>query len=431
VVSTDGIYVKNGVSLGVAGNHTLTLGGTSSSTPLNTISGNISDGGGDRSLSIALAPGASNNSNRWTLSGNNTYTGTTTITNGALTIGHVNALGSTSAGTSVAAGAGLFFRGNVGTVAAEALTIAGNGPDNKGALRNVNGTNTWTGTIAATTPTGGGTTIGSDAGGLTLSSTADITTSSNGTLRFVGAAPLTVNGSISGTASVTNVAASGGTAVNGAAVIFGGDNKAYTGATTVTGGILRVNTGITATSAFNVGAGGILQGNGGTINTSISTVINGTGTGALGTISAGTGTGNIGAFTTGNLSLGEFSRMVADVNFDGTGSSDRINVSALTITSGAALEVNLLGVAPQIGTTVLVINNAGVWNNGLLSVGGSTVADDATFTTASGTYRLDYNYTGALGSGVAVTLLEVIPEPSTMGLLGFAMVAVGIRRRRA
>lgn len=430
VISSDGIYVKNGVSLGIAGNHTLTLGGTSSSTPLNTISGNIIDGGLDRSLSITLAPGALNNNNRWTLSGNNSYTGLTTITNGALTVGHVNALGSTSAGTSVAAGAGLFFRGNVGTMAAEALTIAGNGPDNKGALRNVNGTNIWTGTIAATTPTGGSTTIGSDAGALTLSSAADITTSSNGTLRFVGAASLTVNGSISGTANVTNVAASGGTAVNGAVVIFGGDSKAYTGTTTVTGGILRVNTGITGTSAFNVGAGGILQGNGGTINTTISTIINGA-SGSLGTISAGTGTGNIGALTTGELNLGTFSRMVADVNYDGAGSSDKINVSALTIASGAALEINLMGTAPQIGATVLVINNAGVWNGGLLSVGGSTVADDATFTTASGTYRLDYNYTGSLGSGVAVTLLEVIPEPSTMGLLGFAAIAVGMRRRRA
>jgi len=431
VISSDGIYVKNGVSLGIAGNHTLTLGGTSSSTPLNTISGNISDGGADRSLSITLAPGALNNNNRWTLSGNNSYTGLTTITNGALTIGHVNALGATSAGTSVASGAGLFFRGTVsGTMAAEALTIAGNGPDNKGALRNVNGTNTWHGTIAATTTTGTSTTIGSDAGSLTLSSTADITTSGSGTLRFVGAASLTVNGSISGAASVTNVAASGGTAVNGAVVIFGGDSKAYTGTTTVTGGILRVNTGITGTSAFNVGAGGILQGNGGTINTTISTIINGA-SGSLGTISAGMGTGNIGSLTTGELSLGAFSRMVADVNYDGLGTSDVINVSALTIASGAALEINLMGTTPQIGSTVLVIKNSGVWNGGLLSVGGSTVADDATFTTASGTYRLDYNYAGSLGSGVAVTLLEVIPEPSTMGLLGFAAIAVGMRRRRA
>ncbi len=431
VVSTDGIYVKNSVSLGITGNHTLTLGGSSNSTPLNTISGVISDGGSDRSLSIAMDPGALNPNNRWTLSGNNTYTGTTAVNFGALTIGHVNALGATSSGTSVAAGAGLFFRGTVGTVAAEALTIAGNGPDAKGALRNVGGTNTWTGTIAATTPTGGSATIGSDAATLTLSTTADITTSGSGMLRFVGAGTTAVNGAITGAASVTNVAAAGGTAVNGNLVIMANDSKTYTGGTTVVGGTMRVNTAITSTSEFNVGAGGVLQGSGGTINTSIATVINGTGTAALATVSTGNGTGSIGAVTTGELSLGTYSRMIADANFDAVGGgSDRMNVSSLTITSGAALEINRMGTNSVIGATLLLISNSGVWNGGLFTVAGNAVADDTTFSSGTGVYRLDYNYTGPLGTGVAVTLLEVIPEPGTTALVGFAVIAAGLRRRR-
>jgi fibronectin-binding autotransporter adhesin len=157
VNSGDGIYVRNGVSLGVTGTHTLTLSGTSGTTPLNTISGIISDGGADRTLNINI----NGPSVRWTLSGNNTYTGTTTVTSGALTLAtSVNALGSTSAGTTVLSGAGLFFRGNVGSMAAESLTITGNGPDAKGALRNVGGTtNVWNGTIAATTATGTSATI--------------------------------------------------------------------------------------------------------------------------------------------------------------------------------------------------------------------------------------------------------------------------------
>jgi hypothetical protein len=90
-----------------------------------------------------------------------------------------------------------------------------------------------------------------------------------------------------------------------------------------------------------------------------------------------------------------------------------------------------MGTNPVIGSALLFINNTGAWNNGLFSVNGAAIADEGTFTVGTGVYRLDYNYTGALGSGVAVTLLEVIPEPSAMGLLGFAAIVAGMRRRRA
>jgi hypothetical protein len=193
-----------------------------------------------------------------------------------------------------------------------------------------------------------------------------------------------------------------------------------------------VNTSLTSTTDFDVGAGGILQGTGGTINTAITTELNGTGTlsTTIATLAPGAAAGTIGSITTGELSLGSFSRMIADVNYDGAGSSDRMNVSVLTIASGAALEVNLLGTSPTVGLTVLVINNAGVWNGGLFTVNGNTVADDSSFSSAGSTYQINYNYTGALGSGVALTLIEAVPEPGAAALVGFAMVAAGLRRRR-
>jgi hypothetical protein len=93
--------------------------------------------------------------------------------------------------------------------------------------------------------------------------------------------------------------------------------------------------------------------------------------------------------------------------------------------------MNPLGTNSVIGSTLLLINRSGVWNGGLVSVGGNTVADEGTFTSGTGVYRLDYDYSGALGTGAAVTLLEVIPEPSTAASTGFAVLAACLRRRRA
>jgi autotransporter-associated beta strand protein len=79
------------------------------------------------------------------LSGNNTYTGATTITGGTAQVRTNNALGTTAAGTTIASGATLDFQ-NVNYSTAEGVTIAG-------------------GTIAASTGTStfaGGVTLGAD-----------------------------------------------------------------------------------------------------------------------------------------------------------------------------------------------------------------------------------------------------------------------------
>ena len=69
-----------------------------------------------------------------TLSGNNTYNGTTTISAGALKAGSGTALGSTANGTTVASGATLDVNGqNLGT---EVVTISGTGVGGAGAIVN-------------------------------------------------------------------------------------------------------------------------------------------------------------------------------------------------------------------------------------------------------------------------------------------------------
>lgn len=83
------------------------------------------------------------------LNGENSYTGTTTISAGTLKVGHSKALGSTgtSSGTSVTAGATLQVSSSNGITVAEPITSLA------GTLQNVSGTNTWSGSIAITAAT--------------------------------------------------------------------------------------------------------------------------------------------------------------------------------------------------------------------------------------------------------------------------------------
>lgn len=425
--NTTGIVVRNGVSwTGTAASGTLTLGGTNSNTSASsTISGVISNGAAGKTLNLVVNP--SSGSNRWVLSGNNTYTGTTTISNGAVTLGNINALGAsgTGSGTSVSGGGSIFMRSSIGSFA-ENLQIAGLGADSRGALRNVGGSNTWTGTIAADATAN--VAIGADGGTLTLSQTAVISTTGTAALQFVtapgGTGTVIVNGNISGSASIAKIGAVGGI------LVLGGDAKTYTGETNVTTGVIRLNTALNGTSGIVVGASGILQGAGG--STVAPTTLNGTGylSTTIATLAPGSGLGTVGTLNLGQVNFGQYSKMSVDVNFDASASSDLLITSGLNITPGAILEINRLGGSPVINSALLFIQHSGVWDGDHFTVDGSAVADDTTFTTGGNVYRIDYNYDGELGRGVALTLIEVVPEPGAISLIGVAAVASSFRRRR-
>ena len=135
--NSDSIISFNGV---VSGNKPIVIG-------TNSFAGNTTDAGETRVV----------------FSGNNTYTGATTVERGALTITHANALGTSAAGTSVSGNAVLRMSGGI-TVASEALTLNGGGFAETGALRSMSESNNYDGLITLS----GGNTFLAAASGATL-----------------------------------------------------------------------------------------------------------------------------------------------------------------------------------------------------------------------------------------------------------------------
>jgi len=187
-----------------------TLGGLSGSSALNLVD--------SASGAVALSVGKNNSSTTYsgalggagsltkigygvlTLSGASGYSGATLVSQGALNVQNASALGSTAAGTTVAADATLQLQGGV-TVTGEALALTGSGVGGNGALRNISGDNAWTGDLTIT----GGTATGAnrihvDDGLLTISGDINLAATS-GTQLHVGTSDtgnLTISGNISG-----------------------------------------------------------------------------------------------------------------------------------------------------------------------------------------------------------------------------------------
>jgi len=118
-------------------------------TALTTYSGQLHTGGFTKSGTGVLL-----------LSGNNIYSGNTTISSGVLRVSNSGALGSSAAPTIVNSGAAMELTG--GALTAEPVTLAGPGVASGGALRNLSGSNA----VGAVTLSSGAT-IAVDAGQLT------------------------------------------------------------------------------------------------------------------------------------------------------------------------------------------------------------------------------------------------------------------------
>jgi autotransporter-associated beta strand protein len=153
-----------------------------------TISGGINGAGND--LTLAPSDGAAltlagvitdstgttnllmNGGGEATLSGNNTYSGTTTVNDGTLRITHAGALGDTSSGTVVNSGGSLALSGGLDLGAGEGFTVTGPGDSGTGyaALYSTSGYNEINGTV---TITGGSASFGA-ATGATLALDGDV-----------------------------------------------------------------------------------------------------------------------------------------------------------------------------------------------------------------------------------------------------------------
>ena len=204
------------VTSGVVGSATLQVNSAG------TFSGLLEDGLGELSF-------IKNGSNIMTLTSANTYSGLTTVKgSGRLQISHSEALGATASGTIVENGSSLQLVGDI-AVGDESLSLTGNGVSSQGALYNVSGSNTWSGTLDLA----GNTTIEVDLGSeLSLLGSSSITSSSNRHLDLHTRGDMLIEGVIATGSGYLQKHDDGMLTLKG--------NNTYTGITYIINGIVKI-----------------------------------------------------------------------------------------------------------------------------------------------------------------------------------------------
>jgi autotransporter-associated beta strand protein len=277
------------VEFGVAGANNYQIGMLVSSKAINLGVNSISVGSNNESNTYSgILSGTGgvikSGSGTWTLSGNNTYTGATTISTGTLTVSGGSAIANTSA-VSVASGAvfNLAASEAVGSIAgAGSVMLNSNtltaGADNTsktfsglmigtgGFTKSGSGTLTLSGnnTYTGATTISMGTILISSTGLLGGGSYSGNITNS-GTFIYSGTNNQTISGAITGTGALTHNASStlslsgnnsysGGTTINTGTFVIGHANAAGTGTITQTDGnsLLKIDTTGTITNAMSV-----------------------------------------------------------------------------------------------------------------------------------------------------------------------------------
>ena len=312
-------------------------------------------------------------SSTYTLSGNNTYTGLTTISNGVIAITHNNALGTTAGTTTVASGAALHLSNNI--TVAEAITIGGTGISTNGAIRNVADSNTLSGLI-------------------TLAADAEIQIDTGTTLALNVASGNAITGTFNltmdsvGTSSIADPIATstGNLTKTGAGTLTLSGNSTYTGTTTISVGTISL------THANGLGTTGgsttIESGAQLTIATDLIVAedmnISGTGISSAGVINSSgaiTLSGDINVvatssiITTGNLTLSGNIIKTSGSNATLTISTDAqlqfTNASAITATNNA-LSLDLTSDADLSGNEVIKLGANITTNGGSLTINSDT-----------------------------------------------------------
>jgi fibronectin-binding autotransporter adhesin len=303
------------------------------------------------------------------LTASNTYTGVTTVSNGTLNIQNDTALGPANGGTNgrtvVASGASLELQNNI-TVTGESLSIAGTGVGTNGALRNLSGTNTWTGPIGLTATTK----IQSEAGELVISGSID-----NGVPSFSQRSTgygLTVDGPANTTLSGLVALDSANITKTGAGTLTISGNNTSAGNLNINGGVLQ------AAASTNLGRGEI-DFDGGTLRTTATTTLTpstrpidiGSNGGTIDVVAdttlthegSMTGTGKLTKIGTGTFSVGQLTNYSVAVGTTGVptnkfGSPSYYNFDQLT---------------PGSGGTQVVTNSFGPTNSMTVTFDGTAV----------------------------------------------------------
>jgi fibronectin-binding autotransporter adhesin len=338
------------------------------------------------------------------LTGDNTYTGMTSINSGAVRIYHNNALGGNSAGTEVAAGAALGLYNSI-TVTGETLKLTGIplSSSHSAGLVNGGGNNVWTGNITLDVSVGQNVRIGSNAGTLDIQGDIFISggTAAAGSFGLVmtgNGGVATISGDISAAGNNQNLIK------NGSSTWILSGNNTYGGVTRVDDGVLGVSS-ITrnlgsSSNSINLGEGtntGTLRylGTGETVTRGF--VLRADVSGGGGIEQAGTGelkiTGNI---TSNNSSSGK--KLTLSGSTVGTGEV----TGNITDSSSSATHLT------KTGTGTWKLSGAGNTYTGATTVSGGTLIAASSLTTSTslsvtnGTFS--YGRNDVIGNAVPVTL---------------------------
>jgi len=370
--NTTGFYVNEGGSLYNYNNGTLTLSSTLAIAPGSTLTlgGNNS---GSTLISGAVSGNNANivinaNNGRVTLAASNTYTGTTTLNSGTLSVGNAAALSGSS---------NLLINGgtiNIGS------TLTGNTPM------------TWGGNF--TINNGYDQKFGT--GAVTLTTTPQITT--------VGNSQVTVGGVISGSYGLTLTNACSET------LILTGIST-YQGTTTINGGTLRVGSVrvLDPNSPTIVNAGGALDLNSQNVTASSITL-------------NGTGPGNNGALTNGAYNQGTLSCPVvlgSNVSIGGGNNGNTIAITGAISDGGHNYSITKVNTGTLRLTTSNNFGGGVILNAGALDIRNSGALGSGTLTINGGTI---YN-----GSAAAITLNTVpITISGSFGLTSGSALNTGL-----
>lgn len=376
-----------------AGNTTtLNLGSGSTDVNGGTISGVIGDGVSGGKVAISKPNGA----NTWSLSGANTYTGSTTVAGGSLTVMNSSALGAGGAGSETIITAGRLQLANGISVANEIATISGTpagGVTNSGLLYVSSGASaSWGGDIKLNNGTGATARIGAD-GILTIGGSIMDAAGKVGNLDIqtaTGTSKVVLSGASTYTGT-TNI-------VRGQLQLAGGDNRLPVGTilnVLSTNGTTASDTGTFDLNGVNQTLAGLTRtGTGGraatvtnTSATSVTLTVNQSSNLTYGTVGTGTSTitGNLGLTKSGTGTL----TLIGANTYTG---ATNVKGGALVVTGSLSSSGTMV-----IGDAASLISTAKLLGHG--SVGDVTLGAAAGNTGASIDPGNSLNTTGVLSTG--------------------------------